>query len=209
MGRGSLAVPAPGEHLPWAVTFTCVSGCFPPDLGWRPRGHWRGAVRSWGGFSQGVGGWGGREGIAAVVQSLSRTQLFVSSGTAALQASLSLTISWSLLKLTSIASVMPSNHLILVSPSPPTLNLSQYRGLFQRIDSPHNKGTLDYNSGVCKPHIHGDLVDLSEGLLTRGREDGLDCVRAIIWAGPHGTVTERSWSRSGRAETLKSWRRLS
>ena len=143
------------------------------------------------------------------VQLFSRVQFIATPWTSARQASLSITNSWSLLKLTSIASVMPSNHLILVSPSPPTLNLSQYRGLFQRIDSPHNKGTLDYNSGVCKPHIHGDLVDLSEGLLTRGREDGLDCVRAIIWAGPHGTVTERSWSRSGRAETLKSWRRLS
>ena len=38
--------------------------------------------------------------------------------TAALQASLSFTISWSLLKLTSIESVMPSNHLILCCPLP-------------------------------------------------------------------------------------------
>ena len=36
--------------------------------------------------------------------------------TAARQASLSFTISWSLLKLTSIKSVMPSNHLILCHP---------------------------------------------------------------------------------------------
>ena len=36
--------------------------------------------------------------------------------TAAYQASLSLTISWSLLKLMSIESVMPSNHLILCFP---------------------------------------------------------------------------------------------
>ena len=36
--------------------------------------------------------------------------------TAALQASLSFTISWSLLKLMSIESVMPSNHLILCDP---------------------------------------------------------------------------------------------
>ena len=38
------------------------------------------------------------------------------SWTAARQASLSITNSWSLLKLMSIASVMPSNHLILYSP---------------------------------------------------------------------------------------------
>ncbi|XDC51342.1 hypothetical protein R6Z07M_002524 [Ovis aries] len=47
------------------------------------------------------------------VQLLSRVQLFVTSWTAACQASLSITNSWSLLKLMSIESVMPSNHLIL------------------------------------------------------------------------------------------------
>ena len=47
------------------------------------------------------------------VQSLSRVRLFAASWTAARQASLSITISRSLLKLMSIESVMPSNHLIL------------------------------------------------------------------------------------------------
>ena len=47
------------------------------------------------------------------VQSLSRVQLFATTWIAACQASLSITNSWSLLKLTSIESVMPSNHLIL------------------------------------------------------------------------------------------------
>ena len=51
-----------------------------------------------------------------VVQSLSRVQLFVTAWTATCQASLSFTISWSLLKLMSIESVMPSNHLILCRP---------------------------------------------------------------------------------------------
>ena len=48
-----------------------------------------------------------------VVQLLSCVQLFASPWTKAHQASLSFTISWSLLKLMSIESVMPSNHLIL------------------------------------------------------------------------------------------------
>ena len=48
-----------------------------------------------------------------VVQSLSRVQLFVTWWTAARQASLSFTISRSLLKLMSIESVILSNHLIL------------------------------------------------------------------------------------------------
>ena len=41
------------------------------------------------------------------------------------------TISWSLLKLMSIESVMPFNHLILCPPSPPALNLSQNQDLSQ------------------------------------------------------------------------------
>ena len=50
------------------------------------------------------------------VQSLSRVWLFVTPCTAACQASLSITKSWSLLKLMFIELVMPSNHLILCCP---------------------------------------------------------------------------------------------
>ena len=50
------------------------------------------------------------------VQSLSLVRLFATPWTAARQASLSITNSPSLLKLTSIQSVMPSNHLILCCP---------------------------------------------------------------------------------------------
>ena len=53
------------------------------------------------------------------VQLLSRVQLFVTPWTATLQASLSITNSWILLKLMSIESVMASNHLILCCPLPP------------------------------------------------------------------------------------------
>ena len=55
--------------------------------------------------------------LLIVVQLLSHVQLFVIPWTAACQASLSFTISWSLLKLIlSIESVMLSNHLILCHP---------------------------------------------------------------------------------------------
>ena len=50
------------------------------------------------------------------IQSLSRIWLFVTPWTAAHQASLFITNSLSLLKLTSIERVMPSNHLILCCP---------------------------------------------------------------------------------------------
>ena len=59
------------------------------------------------------------------VQPLSHVWLFATPWTAAGQASLSITNSWSLLKLMSIESVMPSNYLILCHPLlPPSMFLS-------------------------------------------------------------------------------------
>ena len=53
---------------------------------------------------------------------------------AAHQASLSITNSWSLLKLMSIKSVMPFSHIhLLPSPSPPAPNPSQHQSLFQSL----------------------------------------------------------------------------
>ena len=60
------------------------------------------------------------------VQSVHHVRLFVTPWTAARQASLSF-ISQSLPKLISTESVMPSNHLVLSSPS--AFNLSQHQGL--------------------------------------------------------------------------------
>ena len=63
------------------------------------------------------------------VQLLSHVRLFATPWTAACQASLSITNSWSLFKLTSIESVMPSNHLILcqllllLPPIPPSIRV--------------------------------------------------------------------------------------
>ena len=75
--------------------------------------------------------------LVVVVQLLSCVWL-CDSWTAASQDSLPFTISQSLLKLISIESVMPSNHLIPLSPpSPPAFNLSQHQGLFQSVGSSH------------------------------------------------------------------------
>ena len=59
----------------------------------------------------------------SLVQSLSCVRLFATPWTAALQASLSITNSWSSLKFMSIELVVPSNHLILCHPLllPPTI----------------------------------------------------------------------------------------
>ena len=53
-----------------------------------------------------------------IVQSLSHVWLFAAPWAAAWQASLSFTISWSLLKLMSFESMMPSNHLFFHHPLP-------------------------------------------------------------------------------------------
>ena len=74
-----------------------------PTLGWR--------LWQWG---LGAGQLGGRVMLTVVAQSLIR--VWWTAWIAAHQACLSITISWSLLKVTSIESVMPSNHFILCSP---------------------------------------------------------------------------------------------
>ena len=66
--------------------------------------------------------------LSGSVQLLSCVRLFATPRTAARQASLSLTVSQSLLKLMSIESVIPSHP--LSCPSPPALHLSQHQGLF-------------------------------------------------------------------------------
>jgi len=77
------------------------------------------------------------------VQLLSHVQLFATPWTAARQASLSITNSWNLLKLMSIESVMPSNHLILcclllLLPS----IFSQHHDLFKQVSSLQQKAKV-------------------------------------------------------------------
>ena len=77
------------------------------------------------------------------VQLLSHVQLFVTSWTAERQASLSITNSWSLLKLTSTERVMSFNHLILCHPLLlPAFNFSQHQSLFQWVSSLHQVATV-------------------------------------------------------------------
>ena len=73
-----------------------------------------------------------KENAFSSVQLLSHVQLFATPWTAACQASLSITNSWSLLILMSLKLVMPPNHLILCCPpSSRVFNLSHHQGLFQ------------------------------------------------------------------------------
>ena len=76
------------------------------------------------------------EGYISSVQSLSRVRLFATPWFAARQASLSITISQSSLRLMSIESVMPSSHLrlgrplLLLTPIPPASESSPLSQLF-------------------------------------------------------------------------------
>ena len=74
--------------------------------------------------------------IFSSVQSISHVWLFVTPWTAACQAFLFITNSWSLLKLMSIELVMPSSHLILCCPLL-ILPSTQYQGLFKWVTSLH------------------------------------------------------------------------
>ena len=69
------------------------------------------------------------------VQSLSHVWLCVTPWTASPQASLSITNTQSSPKPMSTESVIPSNHLILSSPSPPALSHSQNQDLFKWVSS--------------------------------------------------------------------------
>ena len=74
------------------------------------------------------------------VQLLSRVWLFETPWTATLQASLSITNSWSLLKLMSIKLVMPSNHLILCHPLLLPSMFPSIMGLFKWVCSSGGQG---------------------------------------------------------------------
>ena len=92
-----------------------------------------------------------------VVQSLSHVQPFVTPWTAAHQASLSFTISWSLLKHMSIELVMPSNHPILCLP------LLLLPSIFPSIRIFSNESTLPMWWPKCTLNMlfSGYLVDVS------------------------------------------------
>ena len=72
-----------------------------------------------------------------VVQSLSHVPLFTTPQTTAPQDSLSFTISWNLLKHMYIASVMPSNHLILCRPLLLLPSIFPSIRVFSRVSSLH------------------------------------------------------------------------
>ena len=95
--------------------------------------------------------------FVAVVQSLNHVRLFVNPWTAAHQASLSFTISWNLLKLMSIRSVMPSNYLILCRP------LLLLPSIFPSIRVFSNELALHIGEGNDNPLQYSCLANPMDG----------------------------------------------
>ena len=118
---------SPGEILEWVATSSSSGASWPKYQTMSPA-------------SPVLPGWffttepSGKAGHCSL---LSCIQLFVTPWTAACQASLPFIISWCLLKLTSIESVMPSKPPHPQSPPSPVLNLSQHQGLFQWVGFSH------------------------------------------------------------------------
>ena len=83
------------------------------------------------------------------VQSFQLCPSLQNAWTAACQASLSITNSWSLLKLMSIDLVMPSNHLILSSPSLPAFNVSYIRVFSNESVLPIS--SVQFSPTLCDP----------------------------------------------------------
>ena len=91
------------------------------------------------------------------VQSLNCVQLFATPWIAARQASLSIANSWSLLKLKSIESVMPSNRLHPPSSPSPTFNLSQHQDLFQWVSSSHQVARI-FSFSISPSNEYSELI---------------------------------------------------
>ena len=104
----------------------------------------------------------------STVQTLSRVRLFVTPWTAAHQASLSITKSWSLLKLMRIQSVMPSNHLILCHPLLLLPSIFPSIRVFSNESALHNMSSKYWSFGfnISPSNEYSGLISF--------RMDGLD-----------------------------------
>ena len=97
----------------------------------------------------------------SVVQSLSRVRLFATPWTAAHQASLPFTVSWSLLKPMSIELMMPSRHLILCHPLLPSIFPSI--GVFSSESALHFRWPKywSFSFSISSSHEYSGLISFT------------------------------------------------
>ena len=129
--------------------------------------------------------------LLKIVQSFSCIRLLATPRTAACQASLSITISRSLLKLVSIESVMPSNHLVLCRP------LLLLPSIFPSIRVFSNKSVLhirwpkywSFSFSINPSNEYSGLISF-----------GMDC---LDLPAVEGTLKESSQNHSSKASILQ------
>ena len=140
------------------------------------------------------------------VQSVSCVQLFATSWIAAHQASLSITNSWSSLKLTSIKSVMPCNHLILchplllLPPIPPSIRIFSNESTL-RMRWP-KYWSFSFSISPSKEHpglmsFRMDWLDLLavQGTLKVFSNTTVQKHREIHWAGRSTSWNQDCWEK--------------
>ena len=122
-----------------------------------------------------------------VVQLLTRVQLFAIPWTAARQASLSFTLSRSLLKLISIESVMPSNHLVLCCPFflLPSI-FPSIKGFFQWVGSSYQVAKvlelqLQHQSFSEYSGLISFRIDWFDLLAVQGTFKQHSCKASVLW----------------------------
>ena len=107
----------------------------------------------------------GREGAlytdVVVLQLPSCVRLFATPGTAAIQASLSFSISWNLLKFMSIESVMPSNHLILCRPVPFLPSILPSIRVFSNKSALHIRWPKNWSFSISPFNEYSGLISFS------------------------------------------------
>ena len=145
-----------------------------------------------------------------VFQSLSHVQLFVTPWTAARQTSLSFTTSQSLLKLMSIESVMPSNHLILCRPLLLLSSIFPSIRVFSNESVLHIRWrkywsfsfsiSLSNEYSVLIPLVLTGLILLSKGLSrvfsnTTVQKHQFFCAQPPLWSNSHihTCLLEKPW----------------
>ena len=132
------------------------------------------------------------------VQSLSHVQLFATLWTAARQASLSFTITESLLKLMSIESVMPSNYLILHHPLLLLPSINPSIRVFSNESAHHNRWPKywSFSFSISPSNKYSGLIsfriDWFDFLTVQGTLKSLlqhhSSKASILWHSPFFTV---------------------
>ena len=106
-----------------------------------------------------------------IVQLINCVQLFSTSWTAAQEASQSFAISQSLLRLMSIDSVMPSNHLILCCPLLPLPSIFPSIKVFSNESAFHIKGPKYWSFSISPSNEYSGLISFGIGWFDSAGEE--------------------------------------